>query len=457
MDRTPTDPIEAAVARVRANATGYAVWDALYSGAHPTRWLEDRHRSKYAEFLADAVLNVCPGVVDAHADRLSVVGFQTSDLPDGADADEAGAHAWAVWTRNRMERRQGEVYQEAFRTGDAYLIVWPDPSNDRLAVIDPNRADRVTVWYDDEARGRIERAAKAWRRPDGTWRLTLYSPDRIEKYAAPVAKDAMPTRRADWEPWQPDGEAWPLRNPYGRVPVFHVANNAPLGGFGRSELADVRPIQHRLNKAVMDLMLTSHLQNFRQRWGTGIQAARDPDTGEEEEPFKAGADILWTVPAPDARFGEFGTADLAQLRDLKLEHQLDAARVSKVPMRYLLQSAAGESGAAKQMDDSPFEAKLVDRQIAFGDVFADALAFALAIEGRAGATLDTQWAPAAPRSDRESWEVAALQLAAGVSPEQILRERDYTEDQIAQILAESGRADADRIAATATAFGVGVG
>ncbi|HEY7119662.1 MAG TPA: phage portal protein [Tepidisphaeraceae bacterium] len=450
----PTEPLPWALDALPLRAERYRRYGAYYEGAHRFPFASERYRKDFGRMLAEARVNLCARVVDAHADRLAVVGF--GDRAQ-AEANDAADRAWALWLINSLDLRQGEVYQEAFRAGDGYVLVWPreDARGRPVPRLYPQRADQVTVHYDDDTPGQIDAAAKAWKREDNYWRVTLYLPDRIEKYVSTQAAargSGFPRKADSFQPYQPEGEPWPLPNPFGRVPMFHFGNNAHLGGFGRSELADVVPIQDALNKTAMDLLVTSEFMAYPQRWAVGVAAFTDPDSGEEVQPFQAGADRVWTVPAPDARFGEFMAANLNQLVSQKQELQLDIARVSSVPVHYLLMTGQYPSGESLKTAEAPFVAKLEDRQRAFGAVWADALAFALVLDGMGATELATRWAAAAPRSEQETWSVAQLKLAAGVSPDQVQREGGYSPEQIQSMKTESADAMAARGAVIPEAF-----
>src|SRR5262249_28920916 len=142
--------------------------------------------------------------------------FRTS----GGEAAMAGDAMRQIWHRNQMLTRAGEVHNEALKTGDAYVIVWPD--NLGRARLFPNRAANVTVVYDDDEPGRIVMAAKWWRTTEKFIRLNLFYPDRVEKY---TSKEKGEGTLPDTKGFVPLGVS-ALQNPYDVVPVFHFANNA---------------------------------------------------------------------------------------------------------------------------------------------------------------------------------------------------------------------------------------
>jgi hypothetical protein len=399
------------------------------------RSLGPRSATLFREF-AD---NLSAPVVDAVADRLQVTGFDAEAAAGAAAADGA----WALWRTARLPRLANQVHQEALIAGDAYLIVWPDAAGQ--PVFYPQCGSAATVDYDPDQPGHIQRAAKAWRLEDGRCRLTLYYPDRIEKYITrSKTHGGLPTSPAGFVPFAVEGEAWPLPNPYDAVPVFHFANNGPIGGFGVSELRDVIPLQNALNKAVMDMLVAMEYVAFPQRWATGLEVDIDATTGKPKAPFDPGVDRLWTVAATDIKFGQFEPARLDGFLEVQREFRLEIARVSRTPTHYLLMQGQMPSGESLKTAEEPFVRKVRDRQIAFGDVWEAAIGFALRVQGVAGAenaTLATQWEDPQPRSEKEHLEGLQIKQGLGVSQGQLLREAGYTDDQVQRILQEKASID----------------
>ena len=75
-------------------------------------------------------------------------------------------------------------------------------------------------------------------------------------------------------------------------------------------------------------------------------------------------------------------------------------------MHYLLQNTGNfPSGESLKETETRFLAKVRDRQDAFGQVWADAVSFALTIDGRDGdIRLITEWEDPAPMGEREFLE-----------------------------------------------------
>ncbi len=418
-------------------ALDYTTYANYYNGAHKLSFATDKFRSAFGSLLKAFADNLCSVVVDTVADRLQVTGFAPEKAADETSADAA----WDIWRANRMDRRSGEVHLEALRSGDAYLIVWPEDGwGPRLY---PNSGSACCVEYDTERPGEVIKAGKVWLDNAQRWRLNLYYRDRIEKYATlpPSYTETsyappMPTSSGAFQPFEVPGEPWPLPNPYDTVPVFHFANNATTGALGRSELADVVALQDALNKSVADMLVAMEFVALPQRWVTGIEVDIDETTGLPRAPFVPGADRIWTVGAPDARFGQFDAANLTQFIDVQNSFRMEVARVSRTPLHHLMPTGEYPSGEAMKTAEEPLLAKVRDRQIAWGNVWEDALTLALRMAGVEGAELSCNWLDPTPRNTRSFVEVLLLKQQLGVSQQQLLREAGYSESEIEAMQAE---------------------
>lgn len=430
VDMDSMDVAESALRALRGRAPRYLLYGQYYDGDHRLAFATDKFRNAFGSLFKTLADNLCPAVVDAVADRLRVVGFGVEEGPENA-ADSA----WTIWQGNRMDRRSGEVHVEALRSGDAYVIVWPDAGGQPRLY--PQAGASMTVHYDEDLPGTIDYAAKLWRMDDGRMRLNLYFPDRIEKYASRNKLDTIPDKARVFEPYEVPGEPWPLPNPWGTVPVFHFANNAGVGHHGRSELGDVVPVQDALNKALADMLVAMEYVALPQRWATGLEVDIDEATGKPKVPFTPGVERVWAVGDAEVRFGQFDPANLEQFLAVQDSFRAEIARVSGTPLHYLM-LGGGEfpSGEAMRTAEARFLAKVEDRQLAFGNGWEDVLGLALAMAGEPVAQLSTLWRDATPRSAKEVAEVALIKEQLGVSREQILKELGYSPEEIDRMAVE---------------------
>lgn len=453
--------LETAITTFKSNSEKYRKAERYYRGDHDLAFATEKFKNAFGAMFREFALNLCPAVCDAVRDKLKVREFR---VEQGGSA--AATEAWRIWQMNRMGRRSGEVHKEAVKNGDAYVIVWPNAAGE--ATIYPNKAGVCTVVYDEETPGRVLWAAKHWRTPDKRVRLNLFYPDRIEKYVSkgeceagiPEAKEftayaedriqntedrmGSQEKRAGMPALPVKEGSFRIPNPYGIVPVFHFANNADIGANGRSELEAAMPVQDAMNKSVLDMLVAMEFASYRQRWAAGIEIEYGDD-GKPVPPFKAGVDHLWITENPEARFGDFEAANLEQFLKVKDSFRLDMACVTGTPMYYFMQvSGDFPSGEALKKAESRFIAKVRDRQESFGQVWEDAMAFALMVEGKAETRLFADWEDPSPLSEKEKLENLAVKKELGISDAQALTEAGYGEADIARILSEK-KASADRL------------
>ncbi len=433
--------IEQALEDLRANNRRYAKLERYYHGSHDLSFATAKFENAFGTLFREFAMNLCPAICDAIKDKLRVTGFAVD-----AGAEGLATIAGRIWQNNRMDRRSGEVHKEALRNGDAYAIVWPDDTGS--AAIYPNKASNITVVYDEQSPGTVLRAAKFWRTADKRTRLNLFFPDRIEKYASAKACESLLPDAKEFVPFvesprfsvssnakDEHAEAWTLNNPYGVVPVFHFANNADIGMPGRSELEAAIPVQDGLNKSVLDMLVAMEFSAYRQRWAAGIELEYDED-GKAAAPFTAGIDHLWIAQDPNARFGDFDSANLEQLLKVKDSFRIDLASVTGTPLHYLMPHMKGQpSGESLKKAETRFLAKVRDRQLAFGQTWADIMEFALVIEGSGKTSrLHTTWEDPAPMSDRELFENILLKKSIGITVEQALSETGYGDVDIKRMI-----------------------
>ena len=455
-----------AISEIKKRQAAYKKYRDYYNGEQALQYATEKFSNAFGDLFRAFADNLCPNVVDTLVDRLKVTGFgfpKTTKVPE-PDQEILLTEADRIWTMNRMDRRSGEIHNEAALTGDAYVIAWPNAKGD--PIIYPNKADRMTISYSEDEPGGVEWAAKMWALPDRRNRVNLYYPDRIEKYvSAPEAWGAMvagsvPSSApgasgtggatspeatpafslgqdysAQYEVWEGDGDGGVVPNPYGRVPVFHFANNAPLGEFGRSELKNVTPLQDALNKSIADMLVAMEFVALPQRYATGIEVKIDPATGKAIAPFVPGVDRIWAVGKSDAAFGQFPAADLSQFISVADGFRLEVARVSNTPVHYMmLQPGNFPSGEALKTAETPFTSKATDRTLSHGETWAELMQFCLLMTMPAkaeGVQLETTWADVAPVSKTDTANFLAV--IKDIKDPVLLKRAGFTEDEIADM------------------------
>jgi len=454
--------IEQAIEQFRSSSTRYAKTERYYRGEHDLAFATDKFASTFGTLFREFAMNLCPAICDAVRDKLRITGFSVNAGPDisaglvEAVPPQAAVQAGSlrsdgsglrsdldrIWFRNRMPQRAGEIHKEALKNGDAYAIVWFDPNGE--VTIYPQRAANVVVTYDDERPGSILWAAKYWRTNDKRMRVNIFYPDRIERYVTkkqsdgtlPDAGDLIEVQSTSFGGPPKGGTPNAIPNPFGVVPVFHFANNADVGCHGLSELAAAIPIQDGLNKSILDMLVAMEFSAFRQRWVAGIEVENDPDSGEAKQPFKSGVDQLWVSSDPGTTFGDFNTSNLDQFLKVKDSFRADMASVTGTPLHYFLQTSRGfASGEALKQNETRFLAKVGDRQVSFGQTWADVMSFALRLAGHGdGVELITNWEDPSPMTEKDILENILLKKQIGVSAEQLIREAGYGDVDVRRMI-----------------------
>lgn len=416
--------IEKALEQFNRRDAVYAKAARYYDGKHDLAFATEKFQNTFGSLFREFALNLCPIVCDALRDKLRISRFAVESAPAGTlrvvnDTLQAFRH------RNKLALRSGEVHKEALISGDAYLIVWPDDAG--RAVIHPHAAASVTVHYDPADPTAVAWAAKRWTDADGRQRINLMFADRTERYVSTAASSAEVTEM------RPDGV---VENAYGRVPVFHFANNASVGGLGRSELEPAIPIQDGLNKSVLDMLVAMEFSAFRQRWAAGIEVEMNDD-GKPIMPFTSGVEHLWIAEDPNARFGDFEAANLDQFLKVKDSFRIDIASVTGTPLHYFLPNTRGlPSGESLKRAETRFLAKVRDRHETFGDTWAEAAAFAMRIDTGLDVALTTEWHDPAPMAEREVLENILLKKQIGLGTAAALAEAGYGRAEIIEQMEE---------------------
>lgn len=454
-----TDLQWAARAYVGKRAENYRTFHEYLDGNQPLALSSAKFGAAFGSLFRAFAYNRCPNVVDAHADALQITGFHA----EGAGADalvQAGAD---IWDANDMDERAGQVHAEAAGMADGYLLVDKHPVTGDIQYW-PQCAADIRVRWSEDVPNRVELAVKRWVNNAGFERLNLYYTDRIEKYigsqvvsAIDVDTDAasrhMLTSGGTWRRYQgPLDVAWPVQlDIKDTVPVFHFGNNAGVNSYGRSELADVLPLQDGMNKALADLIVAEEFAAYAQRVLLNVDDS-DPETQAAIKSFQLGIDRLLALSSSSdkgASIAEFSAAQMAQFELVVELYERLISRVSAVPLHYLTQVGSFASGRAMRLSMTRWISKIQDRQRAFGAVWAEVQRYgvrlALGVDIPRG-YFDTKWASAAPMGEEDLMDVALQKRALGYPLEAVLEDMGLSPDRIAEIQAASAEA-ADRQAA----------
>jgi hypothetical protein len=394
-------------------------------GDQPLSFATEKFRSAFGAIFRAFAINYCALVVGIINDHIVL-----KNVRHEKDDENIQNLISRIFERNYLAPLSKTVHAEALITGQSAIIVWPDESG--FPTFFPNRGDQIVVITDNDDPSAPIAAVKMWKIDDKNAGITVYFPDRIEKYAAEtglmetiVSKQSLERRRVS-------GEPWPVPNPYGRVPVFPLYNNRDLRGFS-SEIRDIIPLQNALNKTWMDLLVAMEFQAIPLRWVAGLDVEIDPTTGRPVPPFVPGADRIWAVPYEGAKFGQFEPADLSPFLEVASGIVQHIAALSRIPVHYLIPpTAIWPSGEALWASMQGFERYIQTKRGEFGRSWQEAVQFALKIMGK---NVDIEemtviWDSVAPVRDIEKYSAQLLKGRLGVPREQLLKEIGYSIDEV---------------------------
>lgn len=268
--------------------------------------------------------------VDSSLDRLEISGIKSGDK----HVDDV---CWGAWQDNQLDAESKLGNGSALTNGRCFAIVWRGPGDDG-PVVSLDDAGTTIVLYADGSRRKRLAALRHWKEEDGTTYATLYRPDGVYKFEE--AGDQTRARgrvKADgiwWEAREPD-EEWPLKNPWGIVPVIEVAVNRRLKAgcypYARGEFDHCHGLLDRINLLTFLGLVVALWQGFPLRGVVGERIVRD-DNDEPIAPFDADADKLVQLENPNAKTFEYQAADRKNLSILSELEQF--ASITKTPHFY---------------------------------------------------------------------------------------------------------------------------
>lgn len=440
----PADDIPPMLDQLQRRIPYYQMYRDYYRGHHrlafATNTFQEAFRSVLTNNLSGNLReNLCPAVVAAPAERLGIVGWE------GAGAQAASD----VWTSERLSARANRIHRESLREGDAYVLVWNDAAGRRM--VWPHRAESMTVRYAADAYDRIDLAAKMWTAGEKV-RVNLYYADRLERWVSrKEIRSGADSKPDQWEPLADDDGPAEIRHDFGRVPVEHFAAGAELEDFGASILDDVIPLQDALNKELANTIIASEAFALPLRALLGYTPQTDPTTGLPVlMDFDPKRDQFLAFPG-STQLIQLPAADIGKLHDSRDRYAEAIARVTGTPLRYFVQSAAGQqpSGASQRMGEVRLTSRVEDAQQDFTPKWQGLMSL-LGVEDA-----EPHWADAAPVPESEELDNGAKLIAIGGSERAALKRAGYDDDAIDEMAAEKAAEQASVGQAAVDAFRAG--
>lgn len=377
----------------------------LVDDVHPLPDSAETSR-KFQRMAGLSTTNLTGLAVEATAERMTVEGVRVGDEPD---ADKV---VWDMLQRCDFDAGSQDAITSALTYSRSFLSVEP-PSGDspaRLHYEDPRQV--VLSYLPDGRRGpALKVFTDEW---TGTTFATLYTNDtiiRMQRQGQPGSGEVRWLARP-----MAGTEQAVTKNPLGEVPFFELQNK--LTGAIRSEIAPLVIPQRRLNQIVFNTDAVAEYGAFRQKWATGIEVPRDPNTGAPVAPYEAHIAKLFVAEGHDAKFGDFGASDMKPYIELAQDVAAHMSRLSRVPITYFLSNVSNLGGDALALLISGLVLKCQRRVKGYEPAIEGAVRLALQSMGdpRAGAAnIEVKWADMETRSMAQSAD-AAVKLTQGDNP-----------------------------------------
>lgn len=422
--------------------TAHQVRENYVLGLHPLPNGDRRYVKALRDFQEKALTNYVELATNAIPSRMRLKGFrfgrpkantpapsptptpgetapqEASQSPQkGASGGVLDDDARVVWMANDMDFQMEKFLWNASTYGESYILVGPEDEETGEPTLTAEHPRLCHVFTDPVRPTRSLAGLRLWKDIYlGQMVAVLYLPDRIITFLGPKNHESVAASVAAVGGGFVELSTQP--NDLGEVNLVRCQWRSD----GKAEAEGSFSIQDRINHTVLNRLVISKSQAYRQRWMTGGQIAQQGKKGksgvDQKPPFDPGADSLWFVPAPDAKFGDFEQADitgiLAEIRD----DVIDFFAAQQLPAHYAMGRMANISGDTLTQAESGHKLRTLARMRSVGWTLEKAMRLAFKYKGLAekAKELDAEviWYDAEIRSLAEKSD-AAVKFAQAFS------------------------------------------
>lgn len=457
LDRTPGSPdwyLDRLVRQILERQPRYDKLENYMIGNHPLPAGDKRYVQSLKELQRKARTNYFGLVTVAPVERMQVMGFRFG-VTEGSDEDAA-----KIWQANDMDYQSTLLHLSAAVFGDAYVLISPSDPETGLPVLTVEDPRYCAVEMDPTRPNRVAAALRMWN-DSITQKASaiLYLPDSIHYYVGPGSDVLQNCDRPGltklllhgMSSFQP---VFSAENPVGVVPLVRFSWRMTFQNTSMGEAEDVIDIQDRINSEILNRLIISRSQAYKQRMLTGVTIPEDKGRGRRP-PFDPGADMLWVVADPNAKMYEFKEADIKQLLDAIRDDVGDMAAITKTPPHYLLGEVVNVSGDALKAAETGLVSKTLLRMRSMGWSWEMVLrvCFRYMEDPRAtNVVASVLWADPESKSRAELADAMTKEVSAGVPLALAMQRARFTPEEITFAVAEQRKAEARQAAlAAATA------
>lgn len=395
---------------------------------------DPRYVKALRELQQKAQTNYISLVTSSPVERMEVQGFRFGNDPDTPADNDANE----IWQYNNMDLNSEIAHLTAATFSRAYIMVSPPKPGGKYPIITIEDPRQTIVEHEPDDMNVIRAGLKMWEDDVlGSSIAVVYLPDSIHlfrgkpsTYYKNIDYDILRERVIAAGAWEYLG-AQP--NPLGEVPIVPMNWRPGLHGTSKSEAEEGFSIQDRINTTILDRMIISRAQAYKQRWAKGIKIPKN-DAGQAKAPFDPGADILWAVESTDAAFGEFKEADITMILKAVRDDVGDLAAITKTPPHYLLGEIVNASGDALKAAETGLVSKTKARMKTAGWTWEKVIKLAFGWLGDTAkqneVLAETIWADPESRSRAELADAILKETQMGLPPEMAFERLGLTPSQI---------------------------
>lgn len=455
--QSPEQARDRLLGRLVASLPNKLRWLAWYYGNQAPPVVPKQYEAAY-KLIQDQATNPWAGlVVDALNQRMKVEGFATGD-------ETLNAQLWRIFRANQFDANQRLVFGESLTYGAGYISTWPSAQDPKVAIMAAESALQVQHEPDPENHRRALAAIKLWYDTiTKRWYATLYTPTNIYKWTAERVESKTPAQpvkdaptfayishkdlgKMEWTQREVEGEEYGAENPLESVPMVPIVNRPTLHApeRGISEIGAVESILSRIDKITLDMLLTSEIAAYRQRWATGLAIPEDKE-GNPIEPFKAAVDRLWISTSSDTQFGTFEASDLDQYLKARNSEIEALAANARIPSFYLASASLVNPPSAEAMRaaEAGLVSKIEDSTAVYAEGLEQSQRLVIKIEGlEQPDNIGVLWKNPETRNDAQTADAALKMSQLQVPLDAIWRFMGATPDQIVEWKAQAAASTA---------------
>lgn len=433
-----------------------------YRGKQPLKFATDSWRKFHQERFEGFADNWCRVVADSAAERLLLTGLRLPDAPEQGDDTDA-KELWRVWETSDGDAISSQGFVSSLIARRSFTMVWGDPAR-----ITWEHASEVAVAYDPETRRRTA-AVKMWRDGDMD-HATVFLPDGIYKYSrnravkeerskVGIIVPGSHDRRGEWGPREVDGEAWPIPNPFGEVPIVEWPNRPMLAGEPMSEIGGVAQMQDAINLMWAYLFTSADHASWPQRVLMGAEPPTvpilDASTGEVvgHKPVdmkKLAQDRFLVLSGQNAKIGQFDPAKLDVFTGVIEQAVQHLAAQTRTPPHYLMGKMVNANAEALKVAETGLVKKVEEAQTFFGPAARDTFRLVAKAMDR-GRLADrvaagkVQWRNPENRSESQLSDAMQKRKDIGFPFRSILEEYGYSDMEADRIMDQRRREMSDTV------------